>query len=140
MTNGWTDVANADVVLVMGGNPAENHPVGFRFVMEARRKRKAKLVVIDPYRTGTALVADMHLALRPGTDAALACAVMHMAFRDGQADRAYMAHYADCPDRLEAHLATRGPEWAAGVTGLSVAEIEAFGTLYNATSRSFIRC
>ena len=46
MTNGWTDVANADVVLVMGGNPAENHPVGFRFVMEAKRKRKAKLVVV----------------------------------------------------------------------------------------------
>ena len=44
MTNGWTDVANADVVLVMGGNPAENHPVGFRFVMEAKRRRKAKLV------------------------------------------------------------------------------------------------
>ena len=48
MTNGWTDVANADVVLVMGGNPAENHPVGFRFVFEAKRNRKAKLVVIDP--------------------------------------------------------------------------------------------
>ena len=48
MTNGWTDVANADVVLVMGGNPAENHPVGFRFVMEAKRLRKAKIVCIDP--------------------------------------------------------------------------------------------
>ena len=43
MTNGWTDVANADVVLVMAGNPAENHPVGFRFVMDARLKPKAKL-------------------------------------------------------------------------------------------------
>ena len=48
MTNGWTDVANADVILVMGGNPAENHPVGFRFAIEAKRKRKAKLVVVDP--------------------------------------------------------------------------------------------
>ena len=48
MTNGWTDIANADVILAMGGNPAENHPVGFRFVMEARRKRKAKLVNVDP--------------------------------------------------------------------------------------------
>ena len=44
MTNGWTDIRNADVVLAMGGNPAENHPVGFRFVMEARRNRNAKLV------------------------------------------------------------------------------------------------
>ena len=59
-----------------------------------------------PYRTGTAQSADQHLALRPGTDGALACAVMHVAFRDGYADRAYMARYADCPDALEAHLAT----------------------------------
>jgi anaerobic selenocysteine-containing dehydrogenase len=44
MTNGWTDIANADVIVAMGGNPAENHPVGFRFVMEAKRKRNAKLV------------------------------------------------------------------------------------------------
>ena len=52
MTNGWTDVANADVVLVMGGNPAENHPVGFRFVMEAKRLRKDnKPVVTDTPET-----------------------------------------------------------------------------------------
>ena len=73
----------------------------------------------------TAAVADLHLAPRPGTDGALACAVMHVAFRDGHADRGYMARYADCPDALEAHLATRGPEWAAAITGLSVQEIEA---------------
>ena len=48
MTNGWTDVANADVVLVMGGNPAENHPVGFRFVMEAKRHRKGQAGVHRP--------------------------------------------------------------------------------------------
>src|ERR1039457_2059055 len=48
MTNGWTDIRNADVILAMGGNPAENHPVGFRFVMEAKRERNAKLVSVDP--------------------------------------------------------------------------------------------
>ncbi len=82
--------------------------------------------VIDPYRTGTAAAADMHLALRPGTDGALACAVMHVAFRDGYADRALHGQYADCPEALEAHLAVRGPEWAAAITGLPVDEIEAF--------------
>jgi anaerobic selenocysteine-containing dehydrogenase len=81
----------------------------------------------------------MHLALRPGTDAALACAVMHCAFRDGHADRAYMAEYADDPAALEAHLATRGPDWAAAITGLTVTEIEAFATLYNTTARAYIR-
>ena len=58
MTNGWTDIRNADVVLAMGGNPAENHPVGFRFVMEARRNRNAKLVCVDPRFNRTAAVAD----------------------------------------------------------------------------------
>src|ERR1700733_11509367 len=108
-------------------------------VTRAPKERGAKLVVIDPYRTGTAAAADMHLALRPGTDAALACAVMHCAFRDGYADRAYMAEYADDPAALEAHLATRGPDWAAGITGLPATEIEAFAQLYNATPRAYIR-
>lgn len=77
MTNGWTDVSNADVVLVMGGNPAENHPVGFRFVMEARRKRKAKLVVIDPRFNRTAAVADYYVPMRSGTDVAFLGGLIH---------------------------------------------------------------
>ncbi|MBL8213723.1 MAG: formate dehydrogenase-N subunit alpha [Bryobacterales bacterium] len=79
MTNGWTDVANADVVLVMGGNPAENHPVGFRFVMEARRKRKAKLVVVDPRFNRTAAVADSYTPMRSGTDIAFLGGIIHHA-------------------------------------------------------------
>ena len=70
MTNGWTDVANSDVILVMGGNPAENHPVGFRFVMEAKRQRKAKLVCIDPRFNRTAAVSDCYGPIRAGTDIA----------------------------------------------------------------------
>ena len=67
MTNGWTDVANADVVLVMGGNPAENHPVGFRFVMEAKKHRKAKLVCVDPRFNRTASVSDNYVQIRSGS-------------------------------------------------------------------------
>jgi anaerobic selenocysteine-containing dehydrogenase len=70
MTNGWTDIRNADVVLAMGGNPAENHPVGFRFVMEARRNRNAKLVCVEPRFNRTAAVADCFVQLRVGTDIA----------------------------------------------------------------------
>jgi len=94
---------------------------------------------VDCYRSGTAAVADMHLCLRPGTDAALACAVMHCAFRDGHADREYLGRYTDFPADLEAHLAARGPAWAASVTGLSVEAIEAFARLYNTTKRAYIR-
>lgn len=82
MTNGWTDVANADVILVMGGNPAENHPVGFRFVMEARRKRKAKLIVVDPRFNRTAAVADSYTPMRSGTDIAFLGGIIHYALEN----------------------------------------------------------
>ncbi len=89
MTNGWTDVANADVVLVMGGNPAENHPVGFRFVMEAKRKRKAKIVCVDPRFTRTAAVSDCYVPIRSGTDIAFLGGIIHYSLSKGL----YQANY-----------------------------------------------
>jgi anaerobic selenocysteine-containing dehydrogenase len=133
------EMALSDLIVVWGGNPVSTQVNVMHHVARARKERGAKLVVVDPYRSPTAAVADLHLAPRPGTDGALACAVMHVAFRDGYADRDYMARHADCPDALEAHLATRGPDWATSITGLSVAEIEAFARLYGTTRRSFIR-
>ncbi len=70
MTNGWTDIRNADVVLAMGGNPAENHPCGFKWVIEAKKKRGAKLVCIDPRYNRTAAVSDRFVQIRSGTDIA----------------------------------------------------------------------
>ncbi|MBP0492666.1 molybdopterin-dependent oxidoreductase [Roseomonas indoligenes] len=133
------EMALADLNVLWGTNPVSTQVNVMAHVTRARKERGAKLVVIDPYRTGSAAAADMHLALRPGTDAALACAVMHCAFRDGQADRAYMERYTDDPVALEAHLATRGPEWAAAITGLTAEAIEAFAALYNGTPRAYIR-
>lgn len=133
------ELDKSDLIVVWGGNPVSTQVNVMTHVARARKDRGAKLVVIDPYKSPTATVADMHLAVRPGTDAALACAVMHILFRDGYADHNYMRRYTDCPDRLEAHLRDRDPEWAAGVTGLSVAEIEAFARLYGQTKRSFMR-
>src|SRR5437879_13056236 len=68
MTNGWVDIKNADVILAMGANPAENHPCGFKWTIEAKKTRGAKLVVVDPRFTRTAAVADVYAQLRPGTD------------------------------------------------------------------------
>ncbi len=133
------EMAKSDLIVVWGGNPVNTQVNVMTHIARARKERGAKLVVIDPYRTGTAAVADLHLAPRPGTDGALACAMMHIAFRDGHADRAYMAQYADDPARLEAHLAGKTPEWAAAITGLSTAEIENFAKLYCETQRAFIR-
>lgn len=133
------EMARSDLIVVWGTNPVATQVNVMTHIARARKERGAKLVVIDPYRTGTAEVADLHLPLRPGSDAALACAVMHVAFRDGYADRAYMARYSDDPARLEAHLRSRGPQWAAPITGLSVETIEAFAKLYGETARAYIR-
>ena len=133
------EMAESDLIVMWGGNPVSTQVNVMTHVTRARKERGAAFVVIDPYRTPSAAAADLHLAVRPGTDAALACAVMHVAFRDGYADRAYMAEYADAPQRLEAHLASRGPAWASEITGLSVAEIEHFAALYCRTERALLR-
>jgi anaerobic selenocysteine-containing dehydrogenase len=133
------EMAEADLIVIWGGNPVSTQVNVMTHVTRARKERGATIVVIDPYKTPTAAAADVLIAPRPGTDAALACAVMHVAFRDGYADRPYMAQYADEPARLEAHLASRTPEWASAITGLTVQEIEAFGALYCRTERAFIR-
>ena len=133
------EIAESDLITVWGGNPVSTQVNLMTHIQRARKSRGARLVVVDPYRTGTAETADLHLMLRPGTDAALACAVMHVLFKEGYADRTYLARYTDVPDQLEAHLATRDPAWAASITGLSAAEIIDFARLYGQTKRSFIR-
>lgn len=133
------EMAKADCVVIWGTNAVATQVNVMTHAVKARKERGAKLVVIDIYDNPTMKQADMALKLRPGTDAALACAVMHIAFRDGHADRAYMAEFADDPAGLEAHLASRGPEWAAAITGLSVEEIEAFARLVGETKRTFFR-
>ena len=95
MTNGWTDVANADVVLVMGGNPAENHPVGFRFVMEAKRKRKAKLVCIDPRFNRTAAVSDSYVQIRAGSDIAFLGGLIHYALSSDRFHADYVREHTN---------------------------------------------
>ncbi len=133
------EMAKADVVVIWGTNAVSTQVNVMTHAIKARKDRGATIVAIDIYRTGTVEQADMGLIVRPGTDAALACAVMHVLFRDGLADRAYMARYADAPEDLEAHLATRTPEWAAAITGLSVGEIEAFARLIGTHKRTFLR-
>jgi anaerobic selenocysteine-containing dehydrogenase len=133
------EMAQSDLVIIWGTNAAATQINVMRHAVQARKKRGAKIVVIDPYLNATARQADTHLCLRPGTDGALACAVMHVLFRDGTADWDYMERYADAPRELEAHLKSRTPEWAAAITGLSVAEIEAFAKLIGETDRSYFR-
>jgi anaerobic selenocysteine-containing dehydrogenase len=133
------EMARSDCVVIWGTNPVHTQVNVMTHALRARKERGAKIVVVDVYDNATMKQADLPLLLRPGTDGALACAVMHVLFRDGLADRDYLARYTDCPEDLERHLATRDPAWAAAITGLSTDEIEAFARLVGTRKRSFFR-
>jgi anaerobic selenocysteine-containing dehydrogenase len=133
------EMAKSDCVVIWGTNAVFTQVNVMTHAVRARKERGAKIVVIDVYDNATMKQADMGLILKPGTDGALACAVMHVLFRDGLADRDYLEKYTDDPKGLEAHLSTRTPEWAAAITGLSVSEIEAFARLVGTTKRTFFR-
>jgi anaerobic selenocysteine-containing dehydrogenase len=133
------EMAKSDLVVIWGTNPVNTQVNVMHHVTRARKERGAKLVVVDIYRNGTLEQADLGLVLRPGTDAALACAVMHILFRDGHANWPYLEKYTDKPRELEQHVATRTPEWASAITGLSVAEIEQFAKWVGTTPRTYFR-
>jgi len=133
------EMAKSDCVVIWGTNAVATQVNVMTHAVRARKERGAKIVVIDIYDNATMKQADIGLVLRPGTDGALACAVMHVLFREGLADREYLEKYTDDPKGLEAHLETRTPEWAAAITGLSVAEIEEFARLVGTTKRTFFR-
>ncbi len=132
------EMAKADLLVIWGTNPVHTQVNVMTHAARARR-RGARIVVVDIYKNATMEQADLALCLRPGTDGALACAVMHILFRDGHANWPYLERYTDCPRELEAHLATRTPEWAAAITGLSVAEIETFARMIGTTPRTYLR-
>jgi len=97
MTNGWVDIKNADVILAMGGNPAENHPCGFKWAIEAKKVRNAKLVVVDPRFTRTAAVADVYAPVRPGSDIAFLNGLMRHALNTGRFHEEYVKLHTNAP-------------------------------------------
>ena len=133
------EMALSDVIVVWGCNPASTQVNVMKHIQKARKDRKAKLIVVDPYQTRTAKVSDKHYAIRPGTDGALACSLMHIMFRDGYADKTYMKKYTDDPEGLEEHVKKHTPNWASRITGLSIKEIEEFALIFGKTKRVYSR-
>src|SRR5215203_3645322 len=129
----------SDCVVIWGTNPVHTQVNVMTHAMRARKERGAKIVAVDVYMNATMKQADMALLVRPGTDGALACAVMHVLFRDGYADWDYLESYTDCSRELEQHLKSRDPLWASKITGLSVEEIEAFARLVGERKRTYFR-
>jgi anaerobic selenocysteine-containing dehydrogenase len=133
------EMAKSDCVVIWGTNAVVTQVNVMTHAVKARKERGAKIVVIDVYENATMKQADMGIVVKPGTDGALACGVMHVLFRDGLADRAYLERYTDDPAGLEEHLRPRTPEWASAISGVPVAEIEAFARLVGTTKRTFFR-
>ncbi len=95
MTNGWVDIKNTDMMLIMGGNPAENHPCGFKWAIEAKRNRNAKMIVVDPRFTRTAATADLFLQIRAGADIAFLGGVIRYAIENGRIAKEYLANFTN---------------------------------------------
>ncbi len=134
------ELAKSDLVVIWGTNPVATQVNVMTHATRARKERGAKIAVVDVYRNATMEQADIALLIRPGSDGALACAIMHVLFRDGHANREYLGKFADCPDSFESHLNDKTPEWAAAITGLPAGEIEAFAKLIGQTPKSYFRC
>ncbi len=97
MTNHWQDIQNADVVLIMGGNAAEAHPCGFKWVIEAKKKNKARLVVVDPRFTRSAAVADYYAPIRAGSDIAFLAGVLNFLLSSDKIQTEYVRNYTNAP-------------------------------------------
>src|SRR5260370_13053074 len=97
MTNGWIDIKNTDMMLIMGGNREECHPCGFKWPIEAKRQRNAKMIVVDPRFTRTAATADMFLQIRAGADIAFLGGVIKYALDNNRINKEYLVNFTNAP-------------------------------------------
>jgi anaerobic selenocysteine-containing dehydrogenase len=136
--NDSEQMVGADLVVLWGLNAAYS-TINVMTLVKQARARGAWVVVIDPYRTSTALQADEHLMVRPGSDGALALAMMHVLIAEDRIDRDYIARATLGFEPLAEHVRAWTPARAAAVVGLPEATIVAFARRYGATRRSFLR-
>ncbi len=140
MTNPIPDLINADCILVIGSNFAENHAPVARWVWRAK-DRGARVIVADPRLTPTAWLADIFLQLQPGTDVALLNGLMHVVLTEGLADRDFIAQRTAGFGALAQHLADYPPSRAAEITGVDPAQIVAAARAFaTASAATLIYC
>lgn len=131
-------IVDAKLILIWGGNPVVSNLHGWRYIQEAKR-RGAKLVCIDPLRTQTAEKCHLHLAPWPGTDTALALAMMHVLVAEGLTDQDYVSQYTFGFDGLCERVRECTPEWAAPLTGLPADAIRELALDYGSVKPAAIR-
>ncbi len=131
----YVDLETADVILLIGANIADNHPI---LCNRLERNKQRTLIVVDPRVTKTAMMADIHLPVKPRSDIALINGIAHILIRDGLIDRDYIAKHTNGFDELAAFVKSFTPQHVAEVTGLSVTQIEHVAVLYGRAKAAFI--
>jgi anaerobic selenocysteine-containing dehydrogenase len=134
-----SDYAHAKLIVLWGVNPSAS---GIHLIppIYAARERGARLVVVDPRRTPLAARADLHLAVRPGTDLAVALSIIRELFETGRADAPFLASHTTGAQELRRRASVWTPEKAAAVAGIDAGDIRRFAGLYADSSPAAIRC
>ena len=127
------DYREAKCIVVWGGNPVASHPARGQDVVEAKKKRKAKLIVIDPRKTSLASQADLWLQVRPGTDDALALGMMHVLIEKGLYDKGFVENWCIGFDELKERVKAFTPERVSEITWVPPEKIEAAAEMYGRT-------
>ncbi len=133
------EIIDSKVVIMWGGNPASTQVNFMKHVQAARKNNNAKLIVIDPYSTKTAKLADIHIKLFPGTDGALACAIMHNLIKKKQVDLSYINNYTKDYYKLEKHLKEKTPKWASIISGVPINKINQFSDIIARNKKVYFR-
>ncbi len=120
----YEDIAHSDLFFIAGANPAIAHPIVYRRIEDAKAANPdLPIIVVDPRRSETAAIADLHLALRPGTDVALFNALLHVLIAEGRVNREYIARHTSGFAEVEAQVAETSPAEAAHICGLRTEDI-----------------
>ena len=125
MTNSYNDIHNSQAILIIGGNPAEAHPVSLQHVFKAKEENNAPLIVIDPRFTRTAAHADIYLRIRPGTDVPIIWGMLWHIFENGWEDRQFIQQRVYGMDEIRAEVAKWTPDEVERVTGVPEAQVKA---------------
>ncbi|MEU5364005.1 molybdopterin-dependent oxidoreductase [Streptomyces sp. NPDC005925] len=139
---GQDDLGSADYYLFLGTNQAETHPVTFDYLLRGRERNQAKLVVVDPRRTPTGVLADEWISPKPHTDLALALGILHHILDKDLHDREFVDRWVLGFEELQVHMAGSGytPQWASRVTGVPAETIRRIARDYARADKAAIFC
>ena len=133
------EVIHSKVIIMWGGNPASTQVNFMKHVQEARKKNNAYFIVVDPYLNKTAKLADLHIKIRPGTDGAVACALMHNIIKYNHVDSKYLKEFTKDYDLLPDHLHDKNAKWAESISGVPAEIINKFSDILCKNKPSYFR-